>query len=193
MKHLKIILTTLVLSLSSLANAGVIEHTYVGATGNDVDSDPASEFEVTINDSYLITDLNVHVELATPDGSNFYWTDLDIFLSNGSTTVQLLMSPQNDEEGFFDVTFDDESLASLPNSGDAIGSFQSYSLLSAFNGQSINDTWTLSILDEYEPDEDNMLINFSIIATEITSVPEPTTLGIFAISLLGLVSRRIKK
>jgi len=189
MKHLKIILTTLVLSLSSLANAGVIEHTYVGTTGNDVDSDPASEFTVTVTDNFSIADLNVHVEL----GGITIWTDLDMYLSNGITTVQLLMSPDNDNSGLFNITFDDESLNSSPTSGDAVGSYQSYSALSAFDGQSINNTWTLSIHDDYVPDEGDTLINFSITATEVTSVPEPTTLGIFALSLLGLASRRIKK
>lgn len=183
---LKSAIVGLVLMLSGLANAGVI--TYTGPTGSGVDTKPASLFEITITDNYLISDLNIQLELTNVE--NLYWTDLDLSFSNGVTSVLMAASQANDSFGLFNVIFDDEALTELPTANDALGSFQSFESLSAFDGQSINGTWTLSILDEYFPGDLNQLTSYSIIAT---SVPEPTSLAILALSIMGLVARRFKK
>jgi len=187
-KMLKAALAGFVLSVSCLANAGLIQNTYNGPTGNDVDTDPASTFDIIITDNYVISDLNVQVAF----GNSNYWSDISLFLSNGTTTIELMAALENDEQGLFDVTFDDSALSNLPSIGDVIGEYKSAEVLSAFNNQNISGTWTLSILDEFEPDEGDTLISFNIIATT-TSVPEPTTFAIFALGIMGLAARRFKK
>ena len=188
---LKAAVAGLVLSVSGFANAGLIEYTYDGPIGNDVDTNPASLFEITITDNYIISDLNVQFELF--DSSDLFWTDLDLTISNGFTTV-ILASAQNilfGSDGLFNVTFDDEALNNL-STGNSVGSYKSLESLSAFDGQNITGTWTLSIFDDYQPGENNNLISYSITATT-TSVPEPSTLAIFALGIMGLASRRFKK
>jgi hypothetical protein len=185
MKKFKAIIAGLVLSISGFVNAGVM--TYNGPTGTSVDTNPSSLFEIVITDDYLIQDLNVQIELS--DSGTLFWTDLDLSLSNGFTTVIMALSQNNDSSGIFDVIFDDEALTSLPTTSNAVGSFQSFQNLSAFDGQSTAGTWTLSILDDYIPDENNELVSYSI----ITAVPEPSSLAIFALGVMGLAARRFKK
>lgn len=185
-KMLKAAFAGLVLSISGFASAGLIEHSYIGATGINVDTNPGSTFDLIITDSFLIDSLVVEIELS----GSVFWTDLDLFLSNGFTTVQLLNSIDNDASGLFDVSFDDLSPTNLPSTGSAVGSYSPLNALSAFNGQSIAGTWTLTIVDDYVPGENNSLVSFNLKATE---VPEPSTLAIFGLALIGLASRRFKK
>ena len=177
LKMLKAAFAGLVLSISGFASAGLIEHTYIGATGINIDTNPGSTFDIVITDDFLIGSLIVEIELF--DASTLFWTDLDVFLSNGFTTVQLLNSIDNDQSGLFDVSFDDLSLTGLPTSGDAVGSYNPLNALSAFNGQSIAGTWTLTIVDDYVADENNSLVSFNLKATE---VPEPSSLAIFGLA-----------
>lgn len=179
----------LLVNLSGFANAGLIEHTYSGPTGSNVDTDPASTFDIIISDDYLIESLTVQIELfSQPD---LYWTDLDISITNGLDTVELAAGQDIflGAEGLFKVSFDDIALNSL-TTGDSIGAYRPMENLSVFDGQNIAGTWTLSILDDFMPNEGNELRGFSITATQ---VPEPTTLAIFALGLIALATRQFKK
>ena len=181
LKMLKAAIAGVVLFVSNFANAGLIEYIYEGPTGNDVDTNPPSEFGFEIFDNYIISDLNIQVELF--DSGLLFWTDLDITISNGSTTVILATAQNNDSYGLFNITFDDEALNTLPTTGDSVGSYKAFESLSAFDGQNIAGTWTLSILDDYFSDENNNLVSYKIIAT---TVPEPSTLAVFALGIMGL-------
>jgi hypothetical protein len=123
-----------------------------------------------------IQDLNLGIELDNSlytDG-NLYWKDLDISLNHNSTTVKV-QEPLGGAFGAFNVAFDDEATNSLPSSGprDAIGTFLPLQNLSAFDGQELSGTWTLSFVDPGNAGEGDDLVAWSLSGNAASSsVPE---------------------
>lgn len=199
---LKALVVGLALSVSNLANAGLIEYTYDGSYDVVVDSEFGSQFDINIADNYIITDLNVQIQLENEflgDLDQLFWSDLDIWLTNGTTTVSLAVGhwiDQDDEFGKFSVTFDDEAQGFLPAVGDAIGAWkpnnEDGSTLSDFDGQTTNGLWSLLFDDYFLSDEGDKLVDFKLSVTTV-EVPEPSTFVIFALGIMGLASRRFKK
>lgn len=98
-----------------------------------------------------ITDVNV----TTLQGTHTYISDLTISLSNPSGTSVDLISNICANEDDFDVTFDDGATnpyASLPCPPVGGGNYQPSQVLSAFNGQLANGTWTLTVADAFDAD-----------------------------------------
>lgn len=96
-----------------------------------------------------INDINV-VNLA---GTHSYISDLTIKLTSPTgTIVNLMVNPCNDEADF-NLNFDDEaSTATLPCPPVGGGYYIPASALSAFDGQNMSGTWTLTISDAFNQD-----------------------------------------
>jgi len=188
-KMLKAALAGLILSVSGFANAGLINFDYDGPGKLDVDTAGITLVSFTVIDDSIITDLDVYVELSGSfTGNNSLW------ISHLGTDVQLFNSPGCCEfaTGSMESLFDDEA-ASLPSWPNKVGTFKAVDLLSAFDGLSLAGSWTLSIQDTSPyPNEGDDLITWAIRGTA-QEVPEPSTLAIFALGIMGLASRRFKK
>lgn len=86
-----------------------------------------------------------------------------------------------------DVTniFDDEATTPLPTTIQS-GTFQPVGLLSAFDGTDVFGTWTLRIGDTVRLDP-ILFRSFTLnITTDSVSLPEPTSLALFGLGLVGL-------
>jgi len=96
-----------------------------------------------------INDINV-VNLA---GTHSYISDLTIKLTSPTgTIVNLMVNPCNDEADF-NLNFDDEaSTATLPCPPVGGGFYIPAAALSAFDGQNMSGTWTLTISDAFNQD-----------------------------------------
>jgi len=189
-RFLKAAFAGLVLLGSGFANAGLIAFDYAGPGQNNVDTAIATEISFEVLDNYLIQDLNVFIGI---DGICCVG-NVDIWLEHLGQTVQLFVSQGvfPDADGDMQAIFDDEALG-LPNSPNLIGTFQSVELLSVFDDISLKGTWKLIIQDStIWPNEGDDLISWSLTGTA-TTVPEPSTLAIFALGIMGLTSRRFKK
>nr|WP_320114949.1 PEP-CTERM sorting domain-containing protein [uncultured Desulfuromonas sp.] len=187
--------TCIVLLGLTATTAGAMSFTLDGdATGN-IDTYPATYVSLTSELNGLITDLNVQIELGDESSGKTFWKDVSIWLEHNGVGVSLAPSGGiNFFEGIFDVVFDDaaSSLISYDfTSVNAEGTFQALDSLSVFNGLSLAGEWTLVLLDTYWPGDGTDLLSWSLTGTVAESatqpVPEPTTLILLAIGLLGLV------
>lgn len=142
---------------TGVESASAVSFIVSGPGANDIDTNPATDVSFNVGTSGTIQDLNLGIQL-----SNSFYTDLNIFLSHNSTTVQVYQGPKNDSSGSFNVTFNDEATNSIPSGGDAVGTFLPFQSLSAFDGQELSGTWTLSFLDTYIPNEGNDLIAWTL-------------------------------
>jgi subtilisin-like proprotein convertase family protein len=110
---------------------------------------PTVTSTLVISNSGIISDLDV-VDLV---GEHTYISDLTITLTSpAGTQVTLFSSICNDEEDF-DINFDDEASSStLPCPPIGGGTYIPSQALSAFDGENIQGTWTLTISDAYNLD-----------------------------------------
>jgi subtilisin-like proprotein convertase family protein len=118
--------------------------------------------------------------------------DLVLTLSHGGTTV--LLSNRNGGSGgadYADTLFDDSALVAI-NAGFAYapytGSFRPEQALAAFNGQEIFGDWTLSVTD-MEAGDSGVINNWSLAA----EVPEPASLALFGLGMMGLCGMRRRR
>jgi len=127
--------------------------------------------------------------------------DLEIYISHGGTEVMLFDQSGGASDNMTQVLFDDEAATGIgtrmPPYGP--GSFIPKNSLSAFDGASLAGDWTLRIEDTFVFDS-GMLNAFRIEGETVSGpggspVPEPTSMVLFGIGLLGLagVSRRKQK
>lgn len=96
-----------------------------------------------------INDLNVFVDL-----DHTYTADLELTIEHVDTGTTALLFDQHGGSGndISDVTFDDEGSGGSIASGTSPfgpGSFVPFQLLNAFDGESVEGTWTLTINDVY--------------------------------------------
>jgi len=144
-------------------------------------------------------------------------SDLDILLAGPGGQISMLMSEVGGNTRFsvsdLTLTLDDSAVNSLPidstlfsgifkptrqfptlsfafpNPAPA-GSSSAPALLSVFNGTDPNGTWSLFVVDESTPDSGTILQGWSM---DITTVPEPGTIGIAVLGLGCFVAIRIRR
>jgi hypothetical protein len=188
-------LVGLVFSVSSainVANAGLI--TLTGPSVSNVDNLTATLVELESFETGIINDLNLAINMT---GISY---DLSVLLTHVDTgsAATIWLSDNLNGGHYFSSTntlFDDEAMLDFhPNySTVAASSYRSVDLLSIFDGEQISGTWQLSITNTGCCDgEGDELVAWSIMA-DVTDVPEPTSLAIFALGLIGLASRRLNK
>ncbi|HEX2012205.1 MAG TPA: PEP-CTERM sorting domain-containing protein [Roseateles sp.] len=178
------------------------------------DSGPATPYPSTINVGQSLTILDVNVGLLGL--SHSFPDDLDILLVGPGGQKVLLMSDTgggNDVSGL-NLTFDDEAAGSLPDSAQLtagsykptdIGTSEAFpapapagpygSSLSAFDGGLSNGSWSLFVRDDASADI-GRLAGWSLTLTLDdggNSVPEPTSLGLVGVALLGLAATRRRR
>ncbi len=101
------------------------------------------------------TNANLHDVNVTIGSITHTWvSDLTIDLTSpAGTTVRLFNEHGGSGDNFTDTVFDDEAATSIAAaSAPFTGSFRPFQPLSAFDGQNVQGTWTLKIVDHFAAD-----------------------------------------
>jgi subtilisin-like proprotein convertase family protein len=196
-KLVAISLTATLAMFAASAHGAVIPFSFAGPPEFNVDTDPGTEVQLSATLAGTILDLNVSVSITNPDAGG-HMEDLDLLLTSpDGTTVQFRNNFVDHQDEPLAATFDDEAVADHEDQGNPpVGTFRPFSPLSAFDGEELMGTWTLTILDTEVPGDNDDLLGWSISGTVETSaiaLPEPATGALLAIALAGLISVRRRR
>ncbi len=130
---------------------------------------------ITITDSFRILDIDVQLNI-----EHTWDSDLDVFLIGpDGTRVELFTGVGGGAQNFAGTILDDEAAIRIANgSAPFIGRFRPEGLLSTFDDQNVQGTWTLEITDSADFDT-GILRSWSLIVDDlpITTVDTGDTLG----------------
>ena len=217
MKMLKAAVAGLVLSVSGLANAGLMTVSATEVLGVLPDNNSAGvSSDITITDDFIIDSISFSL-----NGLSSTWLgDLIISIAGPDSSAYLMhrvgssTSSTFGDSSNFDGTyiFSDGGIslwdtAAAATSSDVLSPSTysasglggaTVSLSSLFAGGLSGGVWTLNASDNAGGDI-NSLVSWTINIEGHTNegqtndVPEPSTLAIFALGIMGLASRRFKK
>jgi subtilisin-like proprotein convertase family protein len=214
-KSMKVVIASLALSASVFANAGLISVTGLGAQIPDNDAVGFTSI-VNVVDDVIIDDISI-----TVSGLQSTWIgDLIIRLVGPSFSADLMhrvgtangrdIGDASDMNG--DYIFADSGLdlwAAARAAARALGregvvgagTYSATSLAGAtvslsdiYSGAMSAGDWSLVVSDNVGGDLNQFdAWTLNITYSDVTSVPVPSTLAIFALGVIGLASRRLKK
>jgi hypothetical protein len=207
-KMLKAAFTGLILSVSGFANAGLILE--IGDTGDSLNTAQILAGGTTQVSGTITTNSDV-------DLFGFYWggglLDLNVYQANNSSLDTQISLFDSLGFGLFhndDAPFPNSIIQATLAAGEYFAGISSYSNdpLSV-DGAIFSDAWSgqlsptgaggASVLSTWEYDGTSLgayVLDISSTAQYPTidaQVPEPSTLAIFALGIMGLASRRFKK
>jgi len=184
-----------VLMLPSLSNATLIIPSTVSATGS------YSNSENLINDGFIPTE-----RTAWTASSNVYWngTVTTFMLDFGQlyNVNDVLVSVDNNDYLTVDWSIDLSSWSNLFNINSSYGEVTwGMDTLSTdnLNSEYVSNIDFSSVQARYlrikatGGDNSYAIGEFQAFGSKVSSVPEPSTLTIFALGVIGLASRRLKK
>ncbi|WP_440877189.1 proprotein convertase P-domain-containing protein [Thalassotalea sp. PLHSN55] len=187
---LKAIAASLVITLSSVANAGII------STG-DIAINQSIPDRATVTDTYTETSTDIIDNVWVYFDATSSWIgDFEVMLSHNGVNVLILDNqggPQDAVNDWFsDLYATAPTWPQVADTSTNYGFLPSQSL-SAFNGLSAQGDWALTVTDTLSADSgfvNSWALQFS---THSAQVPEPSTLAIFALAILGFASRKFSK
>ncbi len=121
---------------------------------------------IQINDNNTIQDLNVHIDI-----SHTYIQDLKVSLTSPQGTTVRLFDRNCGAQHNLNITFDDSGQNLDCGATGAGNTYRPVDNLSAFNGESTQGTWTLTVSDN-ENQDTGTLNSWSIEACYLTAVNE---------------------
>ena len=163
-------------TLASTAYADPI--TYAGPSATNIDSGLEQDYSFTVDAPGNIGSLAVSIDVGTP-----YADDVTFSLSHLGTTVVFYNGYGDTGDSTIIATFSDTATTSAPYDGTTDGTFLPASPLAVFDGLAVAGTYTLSTIDHVVPGDGTPLLSSSI---TINAVPEPGTVGLMLVGLLGL-------
>lgn len=158
-------------------------------------------YTFTVGQSGIVEDLNVQLA-----AMHTYLEDITVSVESPAGTVVQLFSHLATGQGaqFRDTIFDDSVIGRIGSPGNFtspfVGSYQTQyaaNVLSAFNGQQALGVWKLHVTDDAAQDTGTVYRAGdtaswgAVLGTQLQiTVPEPATMSVLGLGLLGLIRRR---
>ncbi len=183
-----------ILALCALAAAGSARAgTFVG-TGGAINDQSTMTSSVTVTDNLIITGVNVTIFGL----EHTYWGDLDIYLTRGSTEIQLTTDNGGSSDPNGNFTFDDSAtwLATVDLATQVTGgTFRPEQSFSAFHGINALGSWVLRVTDDARVDTGRFASWSITVAGTPGPVPEASTWAMMltGFGLMGAALRRRRK
>jgi subtilisin-like proprotein convertase family protein len=168
----------------------------------------SSSTSLNITDTGAITDLNVWVDFTKCDnpllddgtcsGQGFSFNREIVFSLTSALGTMVNLVAQDTYSGSapgarVEVLFDDAAATAVGGSTLTSGSFSPAGLLADFNGEDLFGNWTLSFQDTVGSDPLSLNAWRLDITTDSVSVPEPASLALLGLGLVGFGLSRKRK